>query len=258
MPRVLQMRAQPLEPLRFVERVDLVGGDDDRLVGEPLARRVTSGEELQLARDDLVVVHRIPSARRRDVDDMHQHLGAFEMAQEPRAEAVPGVRALDQPGDVRDDERPISREADDAEIRRQRRERVVGDLRPRRRDARDHRRLAGVRIADEPDVRQQLEVEPQVLLFAGQPGLELARCAVGGGGVSRVAVPAEAALARSAPAGLRSVRSATCTMLVFLLLVDDRADRDLEIDVGAVLPARDWSLRRAAAAGFERSSGNGS
>ena len=55
---------------------------------------------------------------------------------------------------------------DDAEIRRQRRERVVGDLRAGRRDARDQRRLAGVREADQADVGEQLQLEPQVLVLA--------------------------------------------------------------------------------------------
>ena len=40
---------------------------------------------------------------------------------------------------------PVVAELDDAEIRRERRERVVGDLRLGRRDARDQRALAGVR-----------------------------------------------------------------------------------------------------------------
>ena len=55
------------------------------------------------------------------------------------------VRAFDQPGDVRDHEAAVVAELNDAEIRRERRERVVGDLRPRRGDARDQRGLAGVR-----------------------------------------------------------------------------------------------------------------
>ena len=82
-------------------------------------------------------VDRIAPGSRRDVDDVHQHLGALEMRQELRAEAVPEVRALDQSRHVRHDEAAVVAEVDDAEIGRQRRERVVGDLRPRRGDARD-------------------------------------------------------------------------------------------------------------------------
>ena len=82
---------------------------------------------------------------------------------------------------------------DDAEVRRQRRERVVGDLRPRRRDARDQRRLAGVREADQADVGEQLQLEPQVLVFAGLARLHLARRAVGGRREPRVAHAAAAA-----------------------------------------------------------------
>ena len=49
----------------------------------------------------------------------------------------------------------------DAEIRRERRERVVGDLRLRRRDARDQRGLAGVGKPTRPDVGEQLQLQPQ-------------------------------------------------------------------------------------------------
>ena len=47
-------------------------------------------------------------------------------------------------------------DAHDAEVRVQRRERIVGDLRPRVRDRRDQRRLAGVRHAEQADVGQHL------------------------------------------------------------------------------------------------------
>ncbi len=96
---------------------------------------------------------------------------------------------------------------DDAEIRRQRRERVVGDLRPRGGDARNQRRLAGVRKADEPDVRQQLEMEPEVFLFAGQTRFGPPRRAVRRRRKVRVSTPAEPALRdQHALARLRQIR----------------------------------------------------
>ena len=107
------MLLEARQPLRIVERVDLVRRDDHRLVGQPFARRIASGKQLQLARDDLEVLDRIAAARRRDVDEVHEHLRALEVAQEPMAEAVPRVRALDQPGtsattNVRSPDRPTT------------------------------------------------------------------------------------------------------------------------------------------------------
>ena len=90
----LQMLLQPRQPLRIVERVDLVGGDDDRLVLQPLAGRVASRKQRELPRDDVEVLDRIAAGDRRDVDEVHQHLGPLEMAQEPMAQPVSLVRAL--------------------------------------------------------------------------------------------------------------------------------------------------------------------
>ena len=148
-------------------------------------------------------------ARARHVDDVDQHLGALEVAEELMAEAEAAMRALDQSGHVGDDEAAIVAQADHAEIRRQRGERVVGDLRPRRRDARDERRLAGVGKADEPDVGEQLQLEAEILLLARFARLHLARRAVGGGREVRVAQAAAAALAPRAPAAPSSARSAS-------------------------------------------------
>ena len=62
------------------------------------------------------------------------------------AEALALARALDQARDVGDDE-PVAVAARDAEVRRERGERVVRDLRLRRGQPRQQRGLAGVRAA---------------------------------------------------------------------------------------------------------------
>ena len=100
-------------------------------------------------------------------------------ALEVREELVPETdalaRALDQPGHVGDDELPAVRSLDGAEHRRERRERIVGDLRPRVREPRDQRRLAGVRQPDERGVREKLEPELDLALLAGHADLCEAR-----------------------------------------------------------------------------------
>ena len=70
-------------------------------------------------------------------------------------------------------------DAHDAQIRRERGERIVGDLGPRRRDRADQRALAGVGHAEEADVGEHLELEVQPPLLALFAGRELARRAVG-------------------------------------------------------------------------------
>src|SRR5436190_8330975 len=62
------------------------------------------------------------------------------------------VGAGDQPRDIRHDQGPAVVAGDDPEMGNERRERIVGDLRLRRGDRRDERRLAGVRKADDRDV----------------------------------------------------------------------------------------------------------
>ncbi len=99
-----------------------------------------------------------------------------------------------KPGHVGDDEAAIAAQADDAEIGRQRGERIRGDLRPRRRDARDQRRLAGVRKADEADVGEQLHLEAEIFDLAGLARLDVPRRAIGGGRELRVAQAAASAL----------------------------------------------------------------
>ena len=80
------------------------------------------------------------------------------------------------------------------EHRREGRERVLGDLRPRVRDPRQERRLAGVREADERGVGEELQAELDLPLVAGPADLGEARRLPGRAGEVLVAAPAAAAL----------------------------------------------------------------
>ena len=144
-----------------------------------------------------------------------------------------------------------SLEVDDAEIRRERRERVVGDLRPRGGDARDQRALAGVRKSDETDVGEQLQPQPQ--RCASSPGLpgSVRRGArlvdVANAALPRPPRPPRATSTRS-PTVARSasgIRSSPC------LLVDDRAGRHFEDQVRAVAAGAVRALAVLAALGLE-------
>ena len=123
------MHSQPFQPRWIIERVDLVRGHDHRLVLEAARRTHRGREKLELTHDHIVVVHRLTSARRGDVDEVNQHLGPLEMTQEAVAETLAVVRPFDQSGDVGNDEAALAGKADDAQVRAEGRERVVGDLR---------------------------------------------------------------------------------------------------------------------------------
>ena len=108
---------QRVDARRIVERVDLVGRHELRLLEQ---RGIV---ERELAANRVEVLDRIAARRAGDVDEMNQHLRALDVTQELMAETVSFVRAFDQPGDVGDDEAALVAQRDDAEMRRERRER---------------------------------------------------------------------------------------------------------------------------------------
>ena len=110
-----------------------------------------------------------------------------------RARALAG--ALDQAGDVGDHELGVVVDAHDAEVRLERRERVVGDLRLGGRDDADQRALADVGEPDERDVGDQLQLELEPALLAVLALLGEARRAPPVGQEPGVAAAAPAAAA---------------------------------------------------------------
>ncbi len=110
------------------------------------------------------------------------------------------------------------------------------------------RGLAGVGIADQADVGEQLEREVQRELFAGLARLHLARRAIGGGGEVRVAQPAASAL-RDAHTLADTARSAfsSSSPVSGSRSADERADRNGDVEVVAV-PAVAIGARAVAAA----------
>jgi hypothetical protein len=80
------------------------------------------------------------------------------------------ARSLDQPGDVGDDELATV-DLGNAELRVQRGEGIVRDLRLGRAHRREEGRLAGVGQPDDPGIRDQLEPQADGELLAGLAGL---------------------------------------------------------------------------------------
>ena len=133
-------------------------------------------------------------------------------------------------------------------------ERVIGDLRPRRRDARNQRGFAGVRKPHQPYVGQQLQLQPQALLLAGVARLVLGGRLVGGGGEARVALASAAAARHHEPlAGLGEIVQALAGGFV----VDHRAHRHVELRSSRpsapvrLLPSP-WRPRSALCSGLKR------
>ena len=162
---------------------------DARERGEP---RVVLG---QLALDHGEVRLRVAAVERREIEHVDEQPGALDVREEVVAEAGALAGALDQPRDVGEHELAVVG-LERAEHGLERRERVGGDLRLRAGHAREQRGLARVGQADEADVGEQLEVQPQRPLLAGQAALGEPRRLPDGGLEARVAAPARAAARR--------------------------------------------------------------
>ena len=161
------------------------------------------------------------------------------MPQEADAEPRALGGTLDETRDVGHHERAVLAAVDDTEVRVQRGEGVVRDLRARRGHRADERRLAGVRQAEQTHIGDHLELELEQPLLAGQPGPELARRAVGAGLELGVAPTALAAARHEQRiAGAHEVAQ----LLAGLRIPHHRADRHRHIEIvaaaaGAVVAA---------------------
>jgi hypothetical protein len=181
---------------------------------------------------------------------MHQHFRALDVPQEAVAEAMTFMRAFDQSWDIGHHEAAIAAQRHHAEVGRQRRERVVGDLRARRRDARDEGGLARVGETHEPDVGQQLQLEMQRLHLARFPGFGPPRCAIRGRHELRVAAAA------TPPFGDEHALSVVREIgdqarAVSVLLEHERTDRHGDLEVRRRVTGAVAALSVASAPGFE-------
>ena len=156
------------------------------------------------------------------------------------------ARALDQARDVGDDELASVRRLDGAEHRRERRERILRDLRPRVRDPREQRRLARVRQADERGVGEQLEAELDDALVTRHAHFGIARRLARRRREALVAAAARAALRDDdARSRVRQVGDQP------VVRIDDlRPDGNDEHRVLAALARREAAASRTAAAGL--------
>ena len=127
-------------------------------------RRQLGGVLAQLRVDPLEVFERAPTVDAGGVQDVNQEAGPLQVAQEAQPQPGAFARPFDQAGDVRHDEALVV-DADDAEVRLERGEGVIGDLGSRRRDRREQGGLAGVGVADQADVGDDLQLQLDVALL---------------------------------------------------------------------------------------------
>ena len=187
----LELGSHEVGELACLGHVDLVECDELRSLEQrhlPLGNRV--GREL--AQDHVEVAEGVaPGLERRAVHDVQERRAALDVAQELEAEPLALARALDEARHVGHGEAVVAG-LHDAEVRMQRGERIVGDLRSSRGERGDEARLARRGEADQRDIRDRLELERDLALEPGRAEQgEAGRLALG----ARERGVAEAALA---------------------------------------------------------------
>jgi hypothetical protein len=160
-----------------------------------------------------------------------------------------GTGALDQPGDVGDRRSTlIVAEVEDAEVRLERGEGIVGDLGFGGRDGGEDGRLAGIGQADESDVGDQPELQAQPPLFARLALLGMLGCLVGGRLEVGVAEAASTTLGDERELiGRQEVRE----KLAGAVVVDRRPGRDRQHEILAGLAVASGAGASTARLGLE-------
>ena len=122
------------------------------------------------------------------IDQMQQQARSLDVAQELVPESHALRRALNQTGNIGNDKAAEVIAASrisyhrDPQIGHQRGKRIVAYLGPCLRNHREQCGFTGIWVSDQPNVRDQLELQLQFKLFAGLSTLRFARRLVRGGG----------------------------------------------------------------------------
>ena len=131
----LQIRTRNLSEIATIRNVDLVENDDARTLHDrhvALHLRQVTVVRLQLGLDNAQILDGLAiSLKSSGVQDMHDDRAALNVAQKVQAKASSLRRTGNQAGNVSD---RVTRVASrhDAQVRDQRRERIIRDLRTRR------------------------------------------------------------------------------------------------------------------------------
>jgi hypothetical protein len=141
-----------------------------------------------------------------------------------------GVSTLDEARHVGQHEGSITRQLNNAKIGDERGERIVGDLRPRRRDARDERRFSHVGKAHQTDIGKQLQLQANHALLSLPATLGVPRSSVDGSSEMHIA---PTTLAAASGTEALAVRAQIHQKIAGLVVVDHGPGRYAQHDVVA-------------------------
>lgn len=216
-----------VDHLLRIREVELADGDDHRAFEEPCV------EAFELGHQSVKVPDRIAFRIRVDADHMQKDACAFDVLQEPEAQAGALGRAFDDARDVCDHEGSIHAQRDDAQVRDQRGERIVGDFGSRFGHRRDESALSDVWKAYDPDVGQKLELEADLTPLTGLAWLGATWSSIVRGRELDIAASATTS---SGDDQLRARVVEVGELCPACAVIDLGADRHLDPEVGTSLP----------------------
>ena len=170
------------------------------------------------------------------IDEMQQHAATLGVAQETVAQSRSFVRAFDQTGQVGHDEfTPV--DFNHAELRMQRGEWVIGDLRLCGTHRSEESGLACIWEPNQTGIGNQLQPQTDRALLAGLTRVGMTRSTIGGGFEVRVT---EATIAAARNRDALTDLGEICNQRLAVFFVDLRTDRHfkdyvLAVGAGAVL-----------------------
>ena len=146
----------------------------------------------------LVIVPRLAVVRAGHVEQQHDDFAALDVAEKFVAEADVVVRAFDESRHVANGEPlEVRQKFHDANLRRERGERIRRNLRSRAGNRGEQRGLARVRITDEADLRHDAQFQKVFAFRAGFARLRETRRLMARGGEIAIAQAAASAFAQN-------------------------------------------------------------
>jgi hypothetical protein len=165
--------AKSIKMLAICSGIEFCGNDDHRLFGKSWTER----SELML--DDFKIADGIAIVCVACIHQMRDQSRSLEVLQESDTETSSFVGAFDEARNVRNHKRAaIARRrigigGNNTKVRLKSREGVGGDFWLGSGDARNQRRLSGIRKSDEAHIREQFQLEPQLAFLTGAAFLVL-------------------------------------------------------------------------------------
>src|SRR5438876_2066483 len=114
----------------------------------------------------LQVLDRVAPFASGNIDNKKQNPAARNVTQKFVPESNTAMRVFDETGNIGNCRAQITAELNDADNRMQSSERIRRHFRPRRRNLSEQSRFPGIRITDQPSVRDRAQFEQKMSLLA--------------------------------------------------------------------------------------------